>query len=587
MATADSPTTADGSTPLRSWRLVAVGAWAGLLAGLAEGALLAATRHVPTILSPHKAPLDVVWIAPLANAIVFAAASAGLSLIGTLWRRRLGSRFDTLIVGSALFGMLAIPLITLEVLFLPSALLLALGAAVLLTRRFGSRIVSATGMLAQRLLVLPLVVAVLSLITTGVTRYAEWRVAGALPAAAVGAKNVLILVLDTVRRDRFARDVRSMLAPTIDSLHDVGTWYRQAWSTSSWSLPSQASLLTGRYPHEHGADWPGIGLRSEVPTLPEVLAEHGYATGAFSGNSSWVVPEHLGRGFARFEAYRAIDVVQRLAGYRAVKPILMAMGVHDSGYGRQAPSLRSALARFIDDYHGRPFFAYVCLMDVNQALHRRRLSHPAWEDDPDADQVRAAYDSSLRVVDGEIAGILADLRTRGVLDNTLIVITSDHGESFGAEGTRDHDPEGHGSSLYPEQTRVPLLVILSKANQRAEIVDVPVSIRALASTVLEALGFPDATRFGRGLPIHGAATEAAAPAAASAVLLTLRYADVHEDALVEGTSFLLRRAADRGQESRLYDIARDPFATRELDDEEKVQEMQQRLDSLLGASSVP
>ena len=567
--------------PLRGWRLVCGGIWAGFLAGAAEGVVLALSRAVPTILAPYKVPLDVLWIAPVANAVVFGAIAALLSLLSAPWRQRFQRRVELLLVGILTFGALAIPLITLEVLYLPSALLLAVGLAVAVTRAFGARLVAASTQMQRRIALVPAGVVVMALLTAGYERGTEWQMMRALPAAATGAKNVLVLVLDTVRRDRFARELRGRLTPNIDSLLGAGTWYRQAWSTSSWSLPSQASILTGLYPHQHQADWPDIGMSSTIKTLPEVLAENGYATGAFSGNAAWIVPEHVGRGFARFEVYRVIDVVQRLVGYRTVKPVLRALGFHDAGFGKQAPALRSSLLRFVDDYRDRPFFAYVCMMDVNQALHRRMLSHPAWEEDPNAAKVLAAYDSALRKVDDEIGTMLSELRARGVLDNTMIVITSDHGESFGAEHAPDHEPTGHGSSLYPEQTRVPLTVVLPKGAGSPGVVDYPVSIRAIASTITQELGIPHAQRFGDPLPVYRSGRAPNVPDTPASALLTLRYAGTYEDALVKDRMFLLRRQHDSTETSELYDLTVDPRATRELDDDESERALESQLDRLL------
>ncbi|MFN8666682.1 MAG: sulfatase [Gemmatimonadaceae bacterium] len=552
------------SASLTRGRLVSLGVWAGFVSGLAEGVAHAIARGVPTIQSPYKVSLDVVWIAPLVNAVLFGVIAVALWIVALPFRRRLGARVDAALVGVLLFGGVAVPALTLKVLYLPSAVLLALGAAVVITRANAPRLIAASSTMSRRAVMLPIAVCCLALAIKGVVRLKERRVIGALPTVAQGARNVVILVLDTVRRDRFAHADGSSLTPNIDRFASQGTWYANAWSTTSWSLPSQASILTGQHPFAHGADWPGIGMKAAVSTLPEFLAARGYATGAFSGNVAWIVPEHLGRGFARFEAYRPIDIIRRIAAYRVAQPVIEALGYRDSGYGKQAPQVREQLLDFVDGHRDRPFFAYVCLMDVNQSFHRRKLSHPAWTPEPPARDIMAAYDSALRQVDVEVNTIFEALRSRGVLDNTVVVIVSDHGESFGAEQTDDHNPIGHGTSLYPEQTRVPMWVILPPGERAAATIEQPVSIRAIAATITRSLALPDSGVFGAPLPVVRAGDAAPARDSAATALLTLRYAGRHDDAIVRAPFFLFRKGSETGKPTEFYDLAADPLAKRPL-----------------------
>lgn len=563
--TKDRPLAPSASpAPLTRGRLVTLGVWFGFVSGIAEGVAHAVARSVPTIQSPYKVSLDVVWIAPLVNAVLFGVIALALSIVAPVLRRRFATRGDAFLVGILVFGAVAVPALTLKVLYLPSAALLALGAAVVITRANAPRLVAASATLSRRAVLLPVAICCLALAIKGVVRLKERRAIGALPTVAQGAHNVVILVLDTVRRDRFARGDGASLTPNIDRFASQGTWYANAWSTTSWSLPSQASILTGQHTFVHGADWPGIGMSPTVSTLPEFLAARGYATGAFSGNVAWIVPEHLGRGFARFEAYRPIDIIRRLAAYRVAQPVIEALGYRDSGYGKQAPQIRQQLLDFVDEQRGRPFFAYVCLMDVNQSFHRKKLSHPAWTPEPPARDIEAAYDSALRQVDVEVDSIFAALRARGVLDNTVVVIVSDHGESFGAEQTNDHDPIGHGTSLYPEQTRVPMWVVLPPGERAAATVGQPVSIRGIAATITQALALPDSGVFGAPLPVAHAGNAAPAHDSTASALMTLRYAGRHDDAIVREPLFVFRKGSETGKPTEFYDLAADPLAKRPL-----------------------
>ena len=559
-----TPTSSSAVPALTRGRIVSLGVWAGFLSGVGEGIAHAAARGVPTIQSPYKVSLDVLWLAPLVNAVIFGVIALVLSLVAPALRRRLGGKVDVLLVGTLVFGAVAVPAITLKVLYFPSALMLALGAAVIVTRANAPRLIAASATLSRRAIALPVLVACIALAIKGGVRLREGRVVGALPAAVAGARNVVILVLDTVRRDRFARAGQESLTPNIDRFASQGTWYANAWSTTSWSLPSQASILTGQHTFTHGADWPGIGMSRAVSTLPEFLGARGYATGAFSGNVAWIVPEHLGRGFARFDAYRPIDIIRRLAAYRVAQPVIEAFGYRDSGYGKQAPTVRAQFLDFIDDHRDRPFFAYICLMDVNQAMHRRKLSHPAWTPEPPASEIMGEYDRALRQADGEVETLLEALRTRGVLDNTIVVVVSDHGESFGAAQTDDHDPVGHGTSLYPEQTRVPMWVVLPKGERAAATVDQPVSIRAIAATITQSLGLADAGVFGTSLPVARAGGAAPVRDPGASALITLRYDGRHDDAIVREPLFLFRKGSEQGKPTEFYDLSSDPSTKRAL-----------------------
>jgi hypothetical protein len=203
-----------GSAALTRGRIVSLGVWAGFLSGVGEGIAHAAARGVPTIQSPYKVSLDVLWLAPLVNAVIFGVIALVLSLVAPALRRRLGGKVDVLLVGTLVFGAVAVPAITLKVLYFPSALMLALGAAVIVTRANAPRLIAASATLSRRAIALPVLVACIALAIKGGVRLREGRVVGALPAAVAGARNVVILVLDTVRRDRFARAGQESLTPT-------------------------------------------------------------------------------------------------------------------------------------------------------------------------------------------------------------------------------------------------------------------------------------------------------------------------------------------------------------------------------------
>jgi arylsulfatase A-like enzyme len=314
-------------------------------------------------------------------------------------------------------------------------------------------------------------------------------------------------------------------------------------------LPSQASLLTGRYPHEHGATWPDLRLADSVETLASVLAASGYATGAFSGNSSWVTPEYLGRGFARFHSQTLEDELRRTFVGRAAQPVLNAIGLHAAGRGKHAARVGEEFAAFLDDVGTRPVFAYLCFMDVNRDMHRARLNRPFWRRTAQTAEVVGAYDSALTALDAQVGLVLADLKARGRFENSIIVVASDHGESFGAGSAHDHDPSGHGTSLFPEQSAIPLWIRMPGQTPRR--VDDPVTLRDVPATIVASLGLPRGAVGGRSL-----FDSPTSPAAAE-----LRYHTYWGNSIAAGSWFFLEHGDSAAPQRQLFNYAEDPFAT--------------------------
>lgn len=542
------PARAVPRAPLRTWLRLA--AWGALGFGLLEGLVLAATRIDPRILAPGKVPNAVVVVAPLVNLPFFLLAAiigwAAWRHAPAAWRRvpdeGVALRFVVLL---GALSVLASPDLIAPV----AAGILAAGSAVAAGRAAAGREGRLLAWVRPRWWVLPVAIAAAGAAAAGYAVTRERLAAARLPAPPDDGLNVLVLMLDTVRRDRFTAD----RAPNLARLAAGGVRFENAWSTTSWSLPSQASLLTGAYPAEHGADFPGIALDPNVPMISEYLARRGYATGAFSSNANWITPEHLGRGFLRFEAYRAQEIALRTTAGRVLRAGLDRLGYHHAGFGKPAPELSAEFLDFVDDYADRPFFAYLCYMDVNRDMHRRALGHPAWAPPPSRLDVVATYDSALTALDAHVGALLRELAQRGRLDSTLIIVTSDHGESFGEGTLGDHDPAGHATSLYPEQTQVPLFVVMPGRVPR--VASEVVTIRSIPATIADALGDP-------GSPFAGPSLFTAGDDSAFVGLATLNYRDRTERSVFWGGWQYISAPAARGEE--LFDLDADPLATRNL-----------------------
>ncbi|HEX6309671.1 MAG TPA: sulfatase [Longimicrobiales bacterium] len=509
----------------RARSALALAAWAGLAFGLAEGAVLVVTRQFPKLRAPYKVSVDILWAAPLLHIVLYAALALLMwAVFRALARSRTGAYLRWYARTLLFVGAVAV-LNAPGVLHPASVVVLAAGLAVAV----GSRVRSDEQLaqrLGRRVLVVPIAILLIAAGTSAWRKGREAAAVRALPAATAGAPNVLFVIFDTLRRDRI-EDADPALAPALQQVAELGVRYTNAWAASSWSLPSHATLLTGSLPEAHGADWPELRLGPDQPTLPQVLAAHGYVTGSFSGNANWMTPEYLGRGFHRFDVYTLEQLLLRTTFGGAISDLaLKRLGIHPAGRGKKAPRLADELLEFVDDYAGRPYFAYVTFMDVNQAFHRTRHGHRFWQSAAPTADIMASYDAGLKRLDAQFAQLLDELRARGHLDNTILVVTSDHGESFGVEAG-DHDPAGHATSLYPEQTRVPLMIVYPAAVPAGTRVHTTVSLRAIAGTIADLAGL-DPGVFGEPLPL------ATVPGAGEA-FMTLRYGDRQAEAVVRGT----------------------------------------------------
>jgi arylsulfatase A-like enzyme len=552
----------------RASNVFVIAAWAATLFGLLEGAVLCVTRLDPLIEAAHKVSPAVLWVAPVFDIFLFLLVAVAMLVGLRVGRRWLGAWECQASCGFFLFAG-SYTVVTAPRIIQPvGAAVLSVGLAVLFCRRLHGSEERLVGYLRHRLIWIPVLIGAAALSIAAYERGREAWLASALPQAPAEARNALVIVLDTVRADRFARPGETSLVPNLDRLAAQGARFENAWSTTSWSLPSQASILTGLYPHEHGADWPRARLGNKHATMAEFFAARGYITGAFSGNAAWMTPEYLGRGFLRFESYQLEDLLRRIVhGRKLDKFILEKVGYHSAGRGKKAPELNAEFLKFVDDYPGRPFFVYLCYMDVNQAYYDRKFNQGGPRPVPVQALVQA-YDRALPVLDAQIGELLAELRRRGLLRKTVVVVTSDHGESFGAQYPGDHNPDDHQTSLYREQSTVPLLLFFPDKVPAGRSVSRAVSIRQIPATITQLLSLPDS-------PFPGDPLSAAweqeggtddSDIAVLAELRNLQGKPISVSVISDHWQYI-RNPIDSGEIKKgeeLYDLARDPSARHNL-----------------------
>jgi len=314
--------------------------------------------------------------------------------------------------------------------------------------------------------------------------------------------NVLVIVVDTLRADHLSGYGYSReTSPNLDHVAQMGVLFEEAFAAASWTLPSHASLLTGRYPSQHGAEMGPLDGR--YPTIGEVFRSRGYRTGAFSANSFFFCRRMgLGRGFVHFDDYSGslIQAAVRTCYGRNLEAVLNRLGLKIFPVRRTAPEINSSFLRWVDSRPHRPFFAVLNYFDVHDPYfppqpYRTRFSklkNPGGIIDESlashgmpttAEELQGevdAYDGAIAYTDDQIGRLFAELKKRQLADNTLIVITADHGESFGGHGLFIH-----GNSLYRGQIRVPLVFYWPSKIPPGVRISQPVSNAAIAATLME------------------------------------------------------------------------------------------------------
>ena len=481
--------------------LLLLGVWFGLATGLLEvsGNLIWIKVLGRITYDTLRMNWHYVWLTPLSDLVLF-VIPALLVAFASIWIRPLRRGRAAVF----LFGFMAAWSFVLSVSGLEkfARLVFALGAASVLVRSVAGR---ERGLLRFARWTTPVGLAmVLALMAGSLANSARGGRSGA-PTTADGEAppNVLLIVLDTVRADAMTpygspRDT----TPNLARFAAKGAVFEEARSTAPWTLPSHASLFTGRWPFEMSADV-GRPLDATFPTLAERLAERGYATGGFVANlencNAWY---GLSRGFQHYEDYYENTVVSplemlrcsRLGRFAATSKlgwslIKMVATPESYRYRKSAAMINRDAMAWLSNQGDRPYFLFLNYFDVHDpyvppAGAERKFSARGPEEAVSAeDRIRDAYDDCLAYLDDQVGRLLDELERQDKLRNTVVVITSDHGEAFG-----EHGLSGHGVSLYRPETHIPLIVVHPSSVPAGRRIAHPVSLRDVPSTVLELVG---------------------------------------------------------------------------------------------------
>jgi arylsulfatase A-like enzyme len=512
--------------------------WCGLLAGLLEVATRVVARSIDPTNRLYLMSRHFVWLIPLANMLVFLGLGLLLAAATRRWpilRRWLCSRVLGALVLLPVF-MVALPRV-----YPPDGFLLALGISVWLIPWLERRTAKPELILRRSLPVLFGLVIILAGSVAFSDRLKQRREAArALPPA--DCPNVLLVVLDTVRADRLSLyGYHRATTPNLERLARRGIRFDAARATAPWTLPSHASFFTGRWPHELHVDWM-TPIRTSFPVLAEYLASHGYATAGIVANAGYCSYETgLARGFTYYDDYHLVRLgflrMAAMVDWVLRKSLRLDIRYHGetpwslrhflehwfyTGHRRNAELINGAFLDWLAQRPetGRPFFAFLNYLDAHAPYKLPDGATPQFgrlpftEDElqvvyddwipldkltlpPDYVTLgRDAYDNCIAYLDEQIGALFDALERRKLLEQTLVIILSDHGEGLGEHGLWDH-----GGSLYSTEIRVPL-VILPPAGKTpsSRQVSVPVSLRDIPATVVDLVGLQSGAPFpGRSL----------------------------------------------------------------------------------------
>jgi arylsulfatase A-like enzyme len=375
-----------------------------------------------------------------------------------------------------------------------------------------------------------LIFATLVLVCSPLAGPARYRVPDGQPfAGSPEHPHVLWIVLDTVRPDRMSGYGHSrQTTPFLEQWERHAVTFDHAVANGMWTVPSHASMFTGLSVREHGVDHANLRLADDVATVADVLAANGYATASFS-NNPWISREtNLAKGFGDCRLLYHLRRMQRFSldqvcenwGFVPRLPWL------DGDYG--AAMTNQLIGRWLDARadDGRPVFVFVNYMEAHlpysvprayrerfmtpeqvrrsYALRKRaygsivsvmdlRFNIDGSEFMPASDRevLRRQYEAAVCYLDERVRELIGMFAQRGMLDDTLVVITSDHGEYLGTHGLWSHR-----FMTYDDVARVALLLREPHRQEGARIAT-PVQLSELYPTVLETALGPEA-----GVPVR-------------------------------------------------------------------------------------
>ncbi len=390
-------------------------------------------------------------------------------------------------------------------------------------------------------------------------------------------RHVVLISLDTTRADHFGfYGNRSVATPHLDRLAAESIVLEDFMTVAPTTLTSHASLFTGNYPHTHGTPRNGFVVHPDNRTLAESLAEHGYVTAGFVGSFALAARFGIDQGFAHYDEAldRQAGEAGRLQNERPASAVTDAVIEYLDRSG--VPEHLLLFAHYFDPHV--PYAApppYDTMYDP-----RGREGLPGWhaisrdcsergaEKTPDGERLALQYAGEISYMDQHVGRLLDTLRERGILENAVVVVTSDHGEDLW-EHPVCFD---HGWTTYQTAMRaVGLLRLPGKSQASRRIATLAANIDILP-TLLELIGIPAPPGLdGRAIDLAGRGSGSAGPRFGQAtkpweaVETDPRWTNMLKARFIREGPYKLIQVPYRNAEE-LYDLARDPGESTNLID---------------------
>lgn len=361
-----------------------------------------------------------------------------------------------------------------------------------------------------------------------------------------GKKNVILITIDTLRQDSlkcygYSRET----SPFIDSIADKGILFENCVSQSPWTLPSHASIFTSKYPSEHGAynsekgvsssGWAELKanpLPDSAHTMAEFFSENGYLTSAFIGGDFLNSSFNINQGFDYYNEnlppfispffdklvflkfFLRIGIIKNDNATRIMNSVLIPLSNRiygesfvipvrrDIPIGKRADEINPVLFKWLNDYSEFSFFLFINYFDPHDPYdapgeyknffpntytgdvdgYTNRITMENFNKE-DISNLRDLYDGEIRFTDSQIEKLFNKLELLGIKNETLVIITSDHGEAFGEHGFR-----GHARTLYNELINVPLIIYAPWITEKPVRIKEDVELVDILPTVTEITG---------------------------------------------------------------------------------------------------
>ncbi len=295
--------------------------------------------------------------------------------------------------------------------------------------------------------------------------------------------NIVVIVMDTARQDRLScYGYELETSPRLTELAESATLYTNAYSTSSWTGPSHASLFTGLHSVTHGATQENWDMDEDLTTFAEILSERGYRTFGIVENPMLAIDRGYSQGFADY--YESWREEWRRGSGQAVVDFRKALDAGAPGQPFLAfVNLIAPHSPYSPPREFRSIFVTRPEIQLDSNMWREYYTGRVTFSDDDVTHLNERYDAEIRYADHLVGEMIDELVERDLWDDTVFIVTSDHGENIG-----DHEHMDHVFTLFETTTKIPFVVRQPELFGAGVVEDAPVQLTDVFPTVLAIAG---------------------------------------------------------------------------------------------------